>query len=114
MLLATSCSPCFLGPASRFELFPSCILPLEGPWAASPVGGIQHRWDRLGKQLPAPCPSVPPLLSGTVEEAADLSYISARTDVFLCLLQAHSGSLFSTLERRAVAFPAFQVYGNGF
>lgn len=31
----------------------------------------------------APCLSVPPLLSETVGEAADMNYISAKKDVFL-------------------------------
>lgn len=112
--LAASCCPPFLGPVSHLELFLSCVLPLQGGPAASSMGSIQHPWDRLCRQLPAPCLSVPPLLSGTVEEAAGLNYISAKTDVFLCPLRAHSSSLFSTLESGAVAFPTFQVCGNGF
>lgn len=63
--LTASCSPLFLGLVSHLELFLSCVLPLQGAPAASSMGSIQHPWDRLGRQLPAPCLSVPPLLSGT-------------------------------------------------
>lgn len=46
----TSCPPHFSGPASQFELFPSCIPLFQGTLA---VGSVQQPWDRLCRQLPA-------------------------------------------------------------
>lgn len=97
--------PSLSGTSERFGAFSLLYaLLFQGPWLPHPWGASSI--PGTGCAGCAPCLSVPPLRSGTVEEAADLNYIPAKTDVFLCPLQDHSHRLFST-QKRVSCFPPF-------